>query len=366
MDDESAADDSSADPPEMSSALAELKVPGLAIGIVEGGTVRCTSVGGLMNVEAERPVEDGTVFLWASVSKTVVATAAMILVEDGQLDLDADVNRYLPFGVDNPHCSGAPITARQLLTHSASIIDDERTYDASYTKGDAEVSLEDFARDYFVPGGAHYDADRNFDVDCPGTYVEYSNIGFGLMGLVIERAAGVPFDEFCRTRIFEPLGMNHTSYRLAALDLESVATLYEGNTTRGLERVPHQGFATYPDGLLRSPIGELSRFLAMTSAGGTLDGVEILSPGSVEEMLRIQDPALDEVQGLGFYYDFRGRFAGHDGEDDGASSIMFFDPASGRGVAMVANGIWYHRNGDDARARALLKSLLGTGECPSL
>ncbi len=350
----------------MSQALAVLGVPGLAIGIVDGGEVHCTTVGGWADVEQPREVTQDTVFLWASVSKTVAATAAMILVEEGRLDLDADVDGYLPFTIDNPHCVGEPITVRQLLTHSSSIIDEEDVYDDSYTQGDSNVSLEAFARDYFIPGGANYDADGNFDVDCPGMYNEYSNIAVGLLGLVIERAAGVSYDTFCRERIFEPLGMDHTSFRLAELGEADLAMPYEGDIAQGLESVGHQGFPTYPDGLLRSPIPELSRFLAMISAGGVLDDTVILQSESVDEMLRIQDAEVDDVQALAFYYDFDARLVGHDGEDDGASSLMFFDPTTGRGVAMVANGIWYDDNGDDAEARAILQSLLESGECPKL
>jgi CubicO group peptidase (beta-lactamase class C family) len=321
-----------------------LKVPGLAAGITKGDELVWTGAAGLANIAEQRRVTTDTIFQWASVSKTVTGTALMMLYDEGKFALDDDVEPFLPFAVTNPHCTSKPITFRQLLTHVSSIIDNEDVYDDSYsaTSGDSPIPLGTFLESYFVPTGKNYDADDNFDTDCPGTYYEYSNIAVGLAGHLVERISGKPFDQFVRERIFLPLGMTETSFHLANLDESNVAMPYEP-AGHDFMAVGHSGYPTFPDGLLRTSVPHLARFLMMFANDGELDGVRILEAATAAEMRRIQFPALDETQGLiWFYADYGSHHVlGHDGEDDGTSSMMFFDPASKTGVLLVANGIWY-------------------------
>jgi len=301
----------------------------------------------MASIEGDRPVATDTVFQWASVSKTIVATAVMLLIEEGKLGLDDDVGDHLPFPVRNPECPDAPITVRQLMTHTSSIIDNESVYDASYTAGDSPVALGDFVRDYLTPSGALYDAEENYDVECPGGYNEYSNIAAGgVLGHLVEQVSGQEFNAFCRERIFDPLGMTETSFRLAELDVGNVAVPYEAQAGEFVA-LEHPGYATYPDGLLRTSAPHLARFLAMVAEGGIYDGQRILSETSVALMGELQIPELDETQGLLWYYDFDG-LLGHDGEDDGYASLMFFDPSDGSGAVLVGNATWW-----DSEAAAL-------------
>ena len=325
---------------DLTRELGRLRVPGLSAAIIVDGQLACTAVAGQADIEAGRAVEPDTVFAWASVSKTVTATAAMMLRDDGAFDLDDDIDDYLPFAVDNPACPGEPITFRQLLTHTSSIRDNWPIYDKSYVIGDSPIALGDYVRGYLVPGGAYYDGERNFKDACPGEVYAYSNVAVGLLGYLLEEISGSSFDELCRQRIFDPLGMQQTSFVLSELDLDGVAMPYDGHTH--FEPHGHVGYPTIADGLLRTSAPHLGRFLAMFAGHGALGGERLLAEETADEMRRLQIPELDDTQGLIWYYESIGRegLLGHDGDDPGTSSLMFFDPADGDGVLLVANGVW--------------------------
>jgi CubicO group peptidase (beta-lactamase class C family) len=344
---------------DVAAAMPAMRVPGVSAGVIAGGRLACTATGGDADIEAGRAVTPDTLFAWASVSKTVTATAAMILVEEGRIGLDDDVAMHVPFPVRNPRCPSSPITIRQLFTHTSSIIDNDVTYYESYViGGDSPIALGDFVRGYVEPGGAYYDAAGNFDPDCPGTYYEYSNVAVGLLGFVVEHVTGTPFDRFCHDRIFTPLGMTETSFRFADLDPDRVAMPYDGRPGQFVAH-GHIGFPTYPDGGLRASVPELARFLAMMIGAGEVDGVRILGEDAVQEMRRLQIEALDDTQGLIWFYSDYGtrRVLGHDGSDPGTSALMFFDPADGDGALLVANGDWYHTVANEMAADALLGAL---------
>jgi len=133
----------------------------------------------------------------ASVSKTFVAVGIMQLYEQGKIDLDADISEYLGFELRNPNYPDTPITCRMLLSHTSSIFDGE-TYAIA-----PEYSLKEF----FTEGGMVYEEGGHFDADHePGTYFEYSNLGFGVLGTIIEAVSGERFDKYMTANILEPMG----------------------------------------------------------------------------------------------------------------------------------------------------------------
>ena len=337
--------------------LARLIVPGLSAGIIKDGKLVCTAVAGLADIEGNRPVTPDTVFAWASVSKTVTSVTLMSLFDEGKLRLDDPIDAHVSFRVRAPACASTPLTLRHLLTHTSSIIDGD-AYDDSYADGDSPIALGDFLRSYLVAGGARYDAADNFGPGCPGTAYEYSNVATALAAYAAESITKVPFDQLARERVFQPLGMNETSFRLRDLDLSRVARPYERTGTT-FTAIPHIGYPTYPDGLVRTSVPQLARFLAMFSNGGELDGKRILAASTVAEMQKLQVPALDDSQGLIWYFDTFGTrtVLGHDGADPGTSGHMYFDPKDGAGVLLVANGEW-----DDDAAEALLAKLFAESE----
>jgi CubicO group peptidase (beta-lactamase class C family) len=340
----------------LTSYLRSLDVPGLAAGIVKDGELVCASGAGMADIEKEIEVTPQTLFLVASVSKTVTATALLQLHEQGKFQLDDDVNRYLPFKVKIPAAPNVPVTVRQLLTHTSSIKDngayincpDTCDYGSDLirfvTQGaDSPIALKDFTRGYLEENGIYYDKKKNFEAGAPGTINEYSNMGTVLAGYLIEVISESRFDEYCRTHIFDPLNMHRTSWRLAKLDPSHIAIPYDKRKSRFIP-YGHFGEPDYPDGMLRTSVVELANFLSAYMRQGAFQGRRILEPWTIAKMLTAQT-RLNDSQGLAWYQQWIQDRAvwGHDGSDNGACAGMWFDPIKGVGVVVMANGVCRHR-----------------------
>lgn len=320
-------------------SLVNAHVPGLAAGIIKGGKLVWAGGYGYANLEAQRPVTPDTVFHLASVSKTILATAVMQQVEAGKVDLDADVNTYLPFSARSPHAPGTPITMRMLLSHTSSIRDNWGVIDPYYVLGDSPIPLGDYLNNYLVPGGTHFSATKNFLSTPPGQAYEYSNIGASLAAFIVESVTNTPFHQLCKDRVMKPLGMNETSWRLADLDPEHLAMPYAWST-QGYKPFGAYGKPNYPAGCLHSSVGELSKHLIMFMQGGTLEDTRLLEPSTAKAMLTPQCPALDPTQGLIWYSERRDDaiYWGHTGSDNGVCTVIRFRPADGVGVIVLMNG----------------------------
>ena len=323
------------------------KLPGLAATVLRGGRPVWTHVEGWANVERREPITRDTIFMVASVSKTVVATAVMQAVEDGLLDLDADVNEVLPFPVRNPSYPNRPITLRQLLTHTSSLRDHWPQLIREYVRGDSTVPLGAFLEGYLVPGGDYYHEQDAYPFP-PGHEYRYCNVAVSLAAFMVEAAAGIPFETWSRDRIFAPLGMSDTGWRLSEVRASQVATPTRwSNDTHTYEGRRHYGYPDYPDGQLRTTVGSLGRHLAMFTRGGALGGARILSRDSVRAMQRRQVPDVSPDQGLVWYRSHpRGRqLVGHNGGDSGVATVCFSEPATDTGVIVLANGNWRYVRG---------------------
>lgn len=303
--------------------VADDAVPSVAWATVSNGSITA-GASGLSDVAAQRRASPMTAYALGSVSKPVLAAVVMTLVEVGLLDLDADINGYLDLEIDNPLVDDEVITLRSLMTHTSGIIDNDAVYESQYRfDGDEHMALADFLVAYLTPDGEFYDPIQNFS---PDTSYAYSNIGAGLVGFVVEQVAGAPLDEVAAQRVFEPLSMDDTGWRLASFDdITQVATPYTASVD-GVEAIGHVGFPTYPDGGLRSSAADLARFAGMIAGNGVFDGVQLLEPESVSAMLGGQ-----------LFWSERGVFASHDGFDPGAQAEIIIDRASGFGAVMMTN-----------------------------
>jgi CubicO group peptidase (beta-lactamase class C family) len=324
------------------------RLPGLSAAVVRDGDVVWSHTGGMANIEAGRRATSDTLFMLASVSKTVVATAVLQAIEDGLFGLDTHVNDVLPFRVDNLVHPEQPITVRQLLTHTSSIRDNWTLLTASYVTGDAEMSLRTFLRRYLAPGGADL-APNNYYSFGPGRSYRYANVGAALAAFLVEAAAGIGFDTWCERRIFARLGMDRAGWHLAGLPRREIAMPYTwaGNKNAYVPTGQY-GYPDYPDGALRTTAPQLARHLAMVMGGGSWDGERLLSAATVGELRRDQVPDLEPGQGLiWFRLQREGRsLFGHDGGDTGVATVCFFDPDEGLGVVALANGGWRLSRGD--------------------
>jgi CubicO group peptidase (beta-lactamase class C family) len=342
--------------------------PGLAACRVEGKRVAWSAGFGLADLENKVAMTPDSILNIASVSKTITATAAMQLWEAGKLDLDGSVDAYLPFSVRNPKYPDAVITCRQLLTHRSSLKDGPLYY-RSYTCGDPTISLAAWCKGFLQPGGPFYSSEYNFHEWKPGTEEPpaspgpYSNVGYGLLALIVERIAKISFSRFTAERIFRPLGMSNTAWYISEIDSSRHAVPYTrigkdfefppeypspgsylprfedpGPVAPG-DLFPHclYSFPNYPDGLVRSSVSDLSRFLLAMANGGSMDDKRILKESTIDTMLS------DTHFGRGLCWSsttLKGRSQPiwhHGGADPGVTTFLGFRPHDQVGVIAIAN-----------------------------
>jgi CubicO group peptidase (beta-lactamase class C family) len=330
-------------PDDLDTAIQEqleaAKLPGAVIAVIQDNQIVFAKGYGYANLEQKRPVTPDTIFQIASVSKLVTATTLMRLYEQGKFGLDDDINAYLPFSVRNPQYPETAITFRMLLAHTSSIADGP-SYESTYTLGksaDSPLALGDYLRDYFTSGGMYYDAQNNFTADPPGAVYAYSNVGFGLVGYLAERIAGQPFDQLSRQEVFAPLGMTSSSWFYGDIDPSRWAMPYQYQIiSRSYVPLGAYGFATYPDGALKTSANDFVRFLSpFINNGQTIDGNPYLKPETVAEMLRVQYPESGESNGLAWVV--KPTTAQHAGGDPGVSTLAALNLAKHRGLVIFTN-----------------------------
>ncbi len=339
-------DDTEFDDKELSDYIEkEMKnghIPGLAAALILDGELFWTKGFGWAHIKQERPVTDDTIFMVASVSKTITATALMQLFEDGLFDLDDKINDYLPFEVNNPNHPETAITFRHLFTHTSSIKDQWAILEAHYVQGDSPIPLGDFMEGYLVPGGDYYSPGNYYWYEPLGKW-NYSNVGAALIGYLVEVISGQPFDDYCDQNIFDALGMTDTSWFLADLDVDEIAMPYLYIAlTKTWTPYGHYGFPDYPDGQLRVSVSRLAKFLIAYINGGQYEQARILKEETIEEMFNIQYPDIESTQGLIWYYSTLGdhTLVGHNGGDMGVGAEMFFRPSDGAGFIVLMNTDW--------------------------
>jgi len=327
---------------------------------VKGRRIVWNAAFGYADIESDLPRTTETIQNIASISKTITATAVMQLVEQKRVDLDEDIDRYLPFSIRNPRHPDAPITIRHLLTHTSSTRDGS-AYGNSYACGDPTIALRDWIESCLTPTGVNYDPSRNFIPRAPGSTHVYSNTGYGVLGVLVETVTGQTFAEYSRKHVLDPAGIQAAGWYLNDIDIETHATPYvyleAGDTvSRGLGRrpIPKEGhaplclysFPNLPDGLLRTNAHSYGRFLGECIAALQEDSSALLRRSTVTQMLhpyatpRNRD-SLEAMQGLAWYgsHDPEGRILwGHSGGDPGVSTLTLFDPKDGVGAAIFANG----------------------------
>jgi CubicO group peptidase (beta-lactamase class C family) len=271
-----------------------LRVPGTVISVVKDGRILFTKGYGLASVETRKPVDgESTLFRIGSVSKLFVATAMMQLVDNGALDLDADVNRYLK-AFQVPATYPEPVTARHLLMHTAGF-DDRFLGIGKPRPADLERLGEYLARR--LPPR----------IQPPGEILNYSNFGIVLAAHLVEAVAGLPFNEYMDRHVFRPLGMAAGGFD-QPLPPESAARLATAYTWRdGAYRpAPFSEAASqvWPAGAWAGTAPDMARFMIAHLAPG---GSTLFSETAAAEMHRrqfINHPGLTRGQCLGFHERF--------------------------------------------------------------
>jgi CubicO group peptidase (beta-lactamase class C family) len=294
-----------------SASFAALCAAALACSRV-GGAVTGAVALGFRDVATRSPYRLDTVQSVGSISKTTVGYALALLNTRGPLDLDAPIEVWLPYKVRNPRHAAAPITARQLATHTAGVLDRPATYRRAYQRTSTPtISMADFVRQYFEPDGQLYNP-ANFGTEAPGLQFQYSNMGAALAATVVERLTGQAFSDYAQAQIFAPLGMTDTTWEQRPGP--NSATPHKANG----KAWPSYSLVTYADGALRSSCRDLARYgTALLRAARRVDTSE-------------------PNQGL-FWQHRRSGGIGHSGSDPGISAFLLLQPDQRRGQLLLTN-----------------------------
>ncbi|MFT4202577.1 MAG: serine hydrolase [Chitinophagaceae bacterium] len=324
----------------------ETGIVGIGAAIIINKKVVWENGYGYANKEYKIPFTTKTIMNIASISKTFTGACIMKAVEEGKISLDEDINTYLPFKVINPNFPNEKITLRNLATHTSSLIDRSPFYTDStyYPNKDSPEPLGDFLKNYFVPGGKHY-SQENFLKYKPGSYRDYSNIGAGLAGYIVEIATGKKLNLYSKQCIFEPLQMNNTGWFFSEINLANHSKLYDKKGD-SIVPIPLYGTTTFPDGGIRTCVSELSKFFISLLNDGKFNGKRILKQKSVEEMTKFQytiaykpeNVKLDKLNsGIFWATKLGGTRIGHNGSDPGVRTFMLSDLTKDIGIILFAN-----------------------------
>ncbi|MGB1262014.1 MAG: serine hydrolase domain-containing protein [Cognaticolwellia sp.] len=318
-------------------------IPGLAVSVGKNGRLIFSKGYGFANITTKKSVTTDTTFHIASITKTITATAIIQLVEQGKLALDAPINRYIDFSITNPHYPKEHITVRHLLNHTSSI-SDKMAYEIDFrVKGrDSEIELEQLVKGYLLTEGEFYTANKNFLDVKPGTRWSYSNIGYALLGYIVEQIGEYDLRSFSAKHIFNPLQMHQTYWRIADTPVENTASPYV-LVNNQLTKVAPVGFADWPAGMLRSTVKDINIFATATANSGRYNNVSILKPEAVLEMLNTKAieglPAWSPRQGLGWGETMlNGQSTiSHWGGDPGVFTATYINPKTTTAVTILMN-----------------------------
>jgi CubicO group peptidase (beta-lactamase class C family) len=269
----------------------EKKISGAVTLVARKGRVVHFEAQGLMDVESRRPMRKDAIFRMASSTKPVTGVAILMLIEEGKVGLTDPVSKFIPEfkgtkvavekdGEVQLVPAEREVTIRDLLTHSSGLA----SGGIGQRKAPAELLRPGGAGATLAEGAARYAAvPLDFQ---PGTRWRYSGLaGIDTLARVVEVASGQPFDDFLRRRVFEPLGMEDTSFVVPEGSRERLASVHR-RSEKGLEPIP--SFIRFPEsyssgaGGLASTAPDYFRFAQMLANGGQLDGKRLMSPRAVQ------------------------------------------------------------------------------------
>jgi CubicO group peptidase (beta-lactamase class C family) len=305
------------------------RVPGASLLVVQDGKALLRLARGYADLEAGREATPLTNYRLASVSKQFTAMAVLLLVQEGKLALDAPVRQWLP----TLPAATKDVTLRHLLSHRSGVVDyEDFVADDAPQVRDADVlaMLEHEDRSLFAPGADY----------------RYSNSGYALLALVVERASGKPYPDFLRERIFAPLGMRATLARVdegpAVAERAFGYRLEEGAWVR---RDQSSTSAVLGDGGIYSSIDDLAKWDA------ALYDDRLLGGDLRAQMFSRQGPTDDPAVDYGFGWRLTAGTLWHSGESQGFRNVLIRDPARRATVILLSNR-------DDPEPYAFARSLL--------
>lgn len=294
--------------------------------------------------------DNNHVYMNGSVQKVVDATAVLQLYEKGQIDLDADINDYIPFAVKHPEYPDIPVTIRMLLSHRSGLdaIGDQFSWDTECLFRDyrpncnletLQMSPEEYFIASFTPGGANYNP--QMWLNKPGEKYHYSVSAYPLLRYLIEQVSAQSYPEYMHENIFAPLGMLNTGFVA-----EDFAGRYAFPFTRidGINiELPVWNGNGY---MMRTTAEDMGKFMLAHMNNGSYNQFQLLQPETIQMMqakesegrtiLNRDTELSDAGYGLGIIHYANG-WLGHGGSTVGYQTLWQFNPAKQCGIIISTN-----------------------------
>jgi CubicO group peptidase (beta-lactamase class C family) len=313
----------------LGEAFEKAKVPGASVAVIEHGEVALVRAYGLADVAANKPATPESVFRAGSISKSIVGIAVMMLVEEGRLDLDARLSDLAPeLKFDNPWEATDPVRLVHLMEHTSGF--DDIGFHHYLLDGTRMPLLQ--AIEKYGPYRSRWK---------PGSYASYCNSGPVIAGYIVEKASGMSWADFTRTRIFEPLGMKSAYWDRDPAIADRIAKSYRSD---GKTEEPYMDIPGKPAGALNVEARDLAKLALMMIGRGSYNGVTLLTPESVA---RIETPHTTLASRLGLAPGYglgnmalpraKGIFHGHDGGIDGFLSTYAYEADNAAGLVIMIN-----------------------------
>jgi CubicO group peptidase (beta-lactamase class C family) len=302
--------------------------PGLTLALTDRDGTLALRVYGLADLASREPVTTESLFEIGSIGKTFTAVVVLQLADEGRIDLDAPVDRYLPwFAVPQP-VGHAPITVAHLLSHTSGIV--------AGIDGTPEAAFQVWSlRDLPI-------------FSAPGERFHYSNVGYKALGLVLEAVEGRPYPEILRARVLDPLGMADTE---PAITHDIRSRLAVGYEYLHDDRTGHPGAPLAPatwletataDGSIASTAADMCAFARLLLREGEGPDGRLLSKEAFA-LMSSPKARVDQTYAYGYglaIRDLEGRrLIGHGGGMVGYLAGLQVDPASGLGAVVLQNGM---------------------------
>jgi CubicO group peptidase (beta-lactamase class C family) len=254
----------------ISAGISAGKTPSVAIAVIDENRTIWTAGYGYADVENKRKATPDSIYLLASVSKPMLATGLMKLVDDGKIDLDAPANGYLGkakirSSITDPNL----IRVRELANHTAGLPEHWNFF----YNGVKPPSREETIRRYA------------FAIQSPGAAWGYCNLAFGILDHIVTRQSGKPWGRYLEEVVFDPAGMARTSNRVRPGFEKDATRQYDIDSAGRFVRVGAYAFDHGGASACWSTANDLARFLLLHLNGGQIDGTRILSQKSAREML---------------------------------------------------------------------------------
>jgi CubicO group peptidase (beta-lactamase class C family) len=243
-------------------------IPGLGVGIVEGGEITYARGFGVQSLDTQVPVTPESIFGVASVSKCFVAAAVMQLVEQGKIDLDTPIVQYLPyFRLDDERCTH--ITTRLILSHTSGMPDmDEVEYDELVSHPETDEG----AAERFVRG-----LRSRKMVGAPGERFAYSNIGYNVLGDLISKVSGQTFEGYMKEHLLHPAGMSDSTFFVPEVPAERIAVPHLRIPQMVVNPVYPYHRADAPASFLHTTVIDMCHWSITSLNGGVYNGERILA-----------------------------------------------------------------------------------------